>query len=258
MTALKLLTSALLASAIAIPGAFAQGTVAGGAANLPSQRITNEKANGTGAAFTVSPATVRRVQQELNRLGYNSGSVDGNWDKATELALVHFQQARGLEPSGRLNEPTLNALGLNGGAGGTGNVSGGGGFGGIHSDGNGASGNLAGGNGARAVANGANGNNAAGMNGAYGNNAAGTNGAYGNNGAGANGAYENNAGGMNYGAVGTGRTSNQANRGYLSGVAGNGLSAGNLSGANGGTGAGNDSGVPPMRGAETSSANTAR
>lgn len=86
MKPIQLLTSALLASAVAIPGAFAQTAAGADGANLPSQRIVNESANGTGAALTISPATVRRVQQELNRLGYNAGNVTGNWDRPTRVA----------------------------------------------------------------------------------------------------------------------------------------------------------------------------
>ena len=72
MKTIQWFTSALLVSAMAIPCAMAQGFYEGnGAANLPSQRIVNEAPGGTGAALTLSPATVRRVQQELNRLGYN-------------------------------------------------------------------------------------------------------------------------------------------------------------------------------------------
>lgn len=116
MKKIQLLTSVLLASAVMIPCAWAQPAAGESAANLPSQRITNENANGTGAVLTLSPATVRRVQQRLNRLGYNAGNVDGAFDRPTRFALLHFQQARGLEPTGTLDEATLQALGVGIGA----------------------------------------------------------------------------------------------------------------------------------------------
>lgn len=137
MKKIQLLTSVLLASAVMIPCAWAQPAAGESAANLPSQRITNENANGTGAVLTLSPATVRRVQQRLNRLGYNAGNVDGAFDRPTRFALLHFQQARGLEPTGTLDEATLQALGV-----GIGAVAGG--YGGM----NGAYGNAGGMNGA--------------------------------------------------------------------------------------------------------------
>ena len=200
MKPLYFLTSALLASAIAMPGAFAQTAAGAGGANLPSQRIVNESANGTGASLTLSPATVRRVQQELNRLGYNAGNVTGSWDRPTRIAVAHFQQARGLAPTGTLDEATLSTLGVGIGVGAAGNgaginggyANGGGGVvntgGGYANNGGYANGGgLSGGFGNRGavVSSGA-------LNGEYGNGAA-MNGGYGN-GAGMNGAYGNGAG----------------------------------------------------------------
>lgn len=270
MKPLQLLTSALLASAVAMPGAFAQTAAGAGGANLPSQRIVNESANGTGAALTLSPATVRRVQQVLNRLGYNAGNVTGNWDRPTRLAVAHFQQARGLAPTGTLDEATLSTLGV--GIGAAGNAAA---INGTYANGGGLSGGF--GNRGAYVSSGA-------MNGTNGNGAA-MNGGY-ENGAAMNGANGNGAA-MN-GASGNGAAMNGAriNRGYYAGVGGSnpnvpgsGLSAGNLSslnryGANpnsvsGNTADGNagntavtgsesgvgaNSGLPPVRGGELGTA----
>jgi hypothetical protein len=113
MKTIQWLTSALLVSAMAMPCAMAQGVhTGGGAANLPSQRIVNEAPEGTGAVLTLSPATVRRVQQELNRLGYNAGPVSGSWDRMTSMAATDFQRAHGLSPVGTLDETTMRMLGV--------------------------------------------------------------------------------------------------------------------------------------------------
>jgi hypothetical protein len=116
MRASRLLMSVLLASAVAMPAAFAQGAGGAGAgetgAPLPSQRVTNETVQGTGAIVTVSPSGVRQIQQQLNRLGYNSGFVNGIWNRTTEIAMTEFQRAHGLDPTGNLNFSSVAALGL--------------------------------------------------------------------------------------------------------------------------------------------------
>lgn len=123
----RLLMSALLASAMAIPAAMAQtaGTgaaadrgAAGGnagaasAATMPSQRITIGPVQGTGALVTVSPSGVRQIQQQSNRLGYNAGFVNGVWNRSTEIAMTEFQRAHGLDPTGNLDFSSIAALGL--------------------------------------------------------------------------------------------------------------------------------------------------
>jgi peptidoglycan hydrolase-like protein with peptidoglycan-binding domain len=61
---------------------------------------------------SVSPSGVRVVKQALNRLGYSAGPVTGVWNEAVGQALLHFQQAHGLEPTGNLNISSIAALGL--------------------------------------------------------------------------------------------------------------------------------------------------
>lgn len=66
--------------------------------------------------FTVQPRLsrddVRQIQRALNEAGYNAGRVDGRWGPATERALHDFQVAKGLEPTGQLNDKTILALGF--------------------------------------------------------------------------------------------------------------------------------------------------
>ena len=117
----NLVMSALLASVMAMPVAMAQTAGEGGgggnagaasATTLPSQRVTNETVQGTGALVTVSPSGVREIQQQLNRLGYNAGFVNGIWNRSTEIAMTEFQRAHGLDPTGNLNFSSVAALGL--------------------------------------------------------------------------------------------------------------------------------------------------
>src|SRR5271163_2932005 len=61
----------------------------------------------------LSVHAVEMVQEQLRRLGYCRGAIDGAWGLATQDAIVSFQQGRGLQPNGELNTATVAALGLN-------------------------------------------------------------------------------------------------------------------------------------------------
>lgn len=54
--------------------------------------------------------TLRNAQQRLNELGYDAGTPDGAMGPRTQAALRAFQQDRGLNASGRLDQATINAL----------------------------------------------------------------------------------------------------------------------------------------------------
>lgn len=75
-----------------------------------SQRFLNEMARGEGARLIASPAQVRQIQQELNRIGYDAGNLTGTWDKKTSEAAKLFQQANNLEPTGQLDVAMISAM----------------------------------------------------------------------------------------------------------------------------------------------------
>lgn len=77
-----------------------------------NQRIVVERADSRGTPLHVSPAGVRQIQQALNQQGWNTGQVDGRWGAATVQAARSYQQAQGLEPTGRLEVGLIAALGL--------------------------------------------------------------------------------------------------------------------------------------------------
>ena len=60
----------------------------------------------------MGPAQLRQAQRRLNDLGFNAGQVDGVWGPNTQAAIRNFQQAKDLEATGRLNEETIDALGI--------------------------------------------------------------------------------------------------------------------------------------------------
>ena len=63
-------------------------------------------------AVFVDDKTVRQVQKTLNDRGFKTGPVDGKMGPQTQAALVNFQRAEKLQPTGRLDGDTLAALGV--------------------------------------------------------------------------------------------------------------------------------------------------
>ena len=61
-----------------------------------------------------APAAERitEIQQALAKDGSFSGAPNGKWDDSTVGAMRKFQSAHGLNPSGKLDAPTLQKLGL--------------------------------------------------------------------------------------------------------------------------------------------------
>lgn len=55
---------------------------------------------------------VKNIQQELNRLGYYNGNIDGIFGTATKNAVISFQKDNGLVADGIAGEKTLKALGI--------------------------------------------------------------------------------------------------------------------------------------------------
>jgi hypothetical protein len=58
---------------------------------------------------------ISEIQSALARGGYYKGDPSGKWNADTVGALQKFQSANGLEPSGKLDAPSLQKLGLGSG-----------------------------------------------------------------------------------------------------------------------------------------------
>jgi peptidoglycan hydrolase-like protein with peptidoglycan-binding domain len=63
-------------------------------------------------ALYVDSDTVRQVQKILTDRGFRTGGVDGRMGPQTQAALVNFQRAEKLQPTGKLDRQTLAALGV--------------------------------------------------------------------------------------------------------------------------------------------------
>jgi Putative peptidoglycan binding domain len=55
---------------------------------------------------------VANVQSALQQEGYYQGDIDGILGPQTRAALAEYQSAQGLEPTGAVDEPTLQTLGM--------------------------------------------------------------------------------------------------------------------------------------------------
>jgi hypothetical protein len=70
-----------------------------------------------GPIYASNPAedlaqVVANVQSALQQQGYYQGDVDGVLGPQTRAALAEYQSAQGLEPTGAVDEPTLETLGM--------------------------------------------------------------------------------------------------------------------------------------------------
>jgi len=59
-----------------------------------------------------TPDRISEIQQALAKDGSFSGAPSGKWDDSTVEAMKKFQDAHGLNPSGKLDAKTLQQLGL--------------------------------------------------------------------------------------------------------------------------------------------------
>lgn len=87
-----------------------------------SSDILNESVNGLGKTVSELDSIkevlgledagddIKKVQEALTKLGYNTGEIDGIFGKNTEAAVKAFQEAKGLVADGIIGTDTLNAL----------------------------------------------------------------------------------------------------------------------------------------------------
>jgi len=64
------------------------------------------------SASQLSSQQIRKIQQELNKEGFDAGQVDGKWNSETQSALRNFQESKGLRATGELDQRTIKELGL--------------------------------------------------------------------------------------------------------------------------------------------------
>lgn len=83
---------------------------AGGAAHgKRKSKKSNRRERGQKAP---TPDRISEIQQALAKDGSFAGKPNGKWDASTIEATRKFQEAHGLNPSGKLDAKTLQQLGL--------------------------------------------------------------------------------------------------------------------------------------------------
>lgn len=95
----------LNASALGVKGG---GSFQGGAAEIPDSSTATEKPK--RIKVYTDEATVKKVQEQLNDLGYDCGVADGINDEKTQKAIMDYQRDYDLIVSGSVNEDVLQSL----------------------------------------------------------------------------------------------------------------------------------------------------
>lgn len=76
---------------------------------------------GTSASVQsqANSSVIKQAQQKLSAAGHDAGPADGLLGAKTQQALKDFQQAKGIDATGQLDQRTLTALGVSAGVGAT-------------------------------------------------------------------------------------------------------------------------------------------
>lgn len=94
-----------------LSGAILAGLLLAAPALVPA--ASAQPAPGLTYMQPLTPAALMQVQERLRQMGAYAGRVDGVWGPDSQSALERFQQGRGLQVSGQLNQATAATLGLN-------------------------------------------------------------------------------------------------------------------------------------------------
>ena len=91
---------------------ISNGSSSSGKSSSSSKKSTSSKSSSSDG--TCGPgdkgSAVKKVQQRLKKLGYLSGSVDGDYGNGTKTAVKNFQKRNGLKVTGSVNATTLKKL----------------------------------------------------------------------------------------------------------------------------------------------------
>ena len=86
-------------------------SVSGGSGSSGSKSSKKSSGNSDGTCEPGdSGSVVKKVQQRLKKLGYYTGSTDGDYGPGTKKAVENFQKRNGLSSNGKVNSKTLAKL----------------------------------------------------------------------------------------------------------------------------------------------------
>lgn len=115
MKKLILATASVLALGLAGTGTgYAQTTSPGttppaSTMQSPSATAPQQAQNGTSSA-SLSEDQIKEAQQKLKTAGVYNGEINGQMDQETQEAIEQFQEQKGLEKTGTLDQQTMAAL----------------------------------------------------------------------------------------------------------------------------------------------------
>lgn len=110
---LSLLVCALGASFFAfLAPIFAAQSSSSPASSQPVAKKKKNISSKPRRQLAPEPDRIKEIQQALARESFYQGDPTGKWDDATVSAMKNFQQAKGLQPTGKIEALSLQKLGL--------------------------------------------------------------------------------------------------------------------------------------------------
>ena len=113
---IRKLSYLLLASATAVSfSAIAAGNQkrSQGQSDQAQAQGSQSSQGSQSAQSSQSPDVVKQAQEKLSSAGMDSGPADGKLGPKTQAAVKEYQQSKGIQASGKLDQKTLAALGVN-------------------------------------------------------------------------------------------------------------------------------------------------
>jgi hypothetical protein len=104
--------SALTANTDTAAGTNGASATANGSTANSSATTDASTQSSTNGSMAAGDENVREVQQALAQAGHDPGPVDGQMGPSTKRALKDYQQAKGIEATGELDQATTSALGI--------------------------------------------------------------------------------------------------------------------------------------------------
>jgi len=96
--------------AVAVAAAFSLSAIAAG--DQKQKQEPQAQSGQSTPAQSQSPELVKQAQEKLSAAGHDAGTADGKMGPKTQAALKEFQQSKGLQASGQLDQKTVTALGV--------------------------------------------------------------------------------------------------------------------------------------------------
>lgn len=97
---------------LALVGALAVGSAWAAGGSKQSSEMQGSQSWQGGQQQSMNQDTIRQLQEQLQNQGYEVGQVDGVLGPRTQDALMSFQRDQNLQATGRPDQQTMAALGI--------------------------------------------------------------------------------------------------------------------------------------------------